>query len=66
MTKTEFKTTIDAILNQFSRYQTHSDRERKSAEQIREHDPKLADLLVKNIDAANEVYEYVFSKTEKK
>lgn len=65
MTKEEFKLHIGRIADTYGNYQVADRYERDKAEQFREYDPVLADLINKHMDAVANVYKYVFSKIER-
>ena len=64
MTKNEFKDKINHMLNRYTEYQNMGEVDKAIAEDIRQHDPVLADLLLNNVNAAEKVFNYLFEKTE--
>lgn len=64
MSNQSFKQHIDHLLKQYGRCVEASAADKAVAEKLRPHDPVLADLLIKNVDAAEDVYKHVFKKVE--
>lgn len=54
------------MVKKYDQFMMAATNDRANAERLREHDPKLADLLIKHVDSCTEVYNYIFSKIEKK
>lgn len=64
MTKDMFKLKIKILLKRYNDYKMLAKFERDTAEELRKHDPVLADLLNKHIESAGDVYKYIFSRVE--